>query len=392
MRDRISLFLRCGDHASISRRLCGAVSTGVIVVAVVALGGQGRGYAAPARPPARTVRGIAPPRFFVNLVQFSGFVPNGDGFSILAVRDSADGRLVAADLQTAGADGLAAYGNGRDLVVAMPTSLGCATQLYRLRLSRQGQPGVLAPLGHQLPGWLYSVAASADGQVIGYAISGCVKGQPGYLGIMHARTGLTRQWGSVNIGGVSPGPVALNSGLSMSADGGLLAFTGSNLTAGGRVTSQTVRVLRSDAPAGTVARRSRVVVRGRVFGPDLAGVSLSREGASFYLCAVNASRYHRVVTVLAYRTATGQRRETVARLAAAGPAYPQFQLGCPMALDTSGSFLLVPYQIRYPKDPSDHPVLSMARIRLATRSAARLSFTLPITGGIDEAVSVRLGW
>ena len=396
MTERTGSFPRRADHLRIPWRLRGAVRTGVLVAAAVALAGQGRGYTAPAGPPAAPARGVsdlaAPPRLFANLVQFSGFIPNGDGSAILAVRDSADGRLMATDKQTAGADGLAAYGNGRDLVVAMPVGQSCATQLYRLRLSRQGKPDALSPLSHQLPGMLYSVTASADGQVVGYAISGCAKGQPGYLGVMHARSGRTRQWGGVNIGGVSPGMVALNSGLSMSADGSSLAFTGWNATASGRLTSQTVRVLKADAPPGTVARRSHVVLSEPVLGPDLAGVSLARDGASFYLCAVHGSRDRRVATVLAYRTATGQRRATIARLAAASPAYPQLQLGCPMALDTSGSFLLVPYLIHYPKNPADHPVLHLARIRLATRSVARLAFTLPVTGGIDEAVSVRIGW
>jgi hypothetical protein len=185
----------------------------------------------------------AAPRFFADTVLFA------EGSGPLQVRESATGALVAQDEHTSGVTGLAGAGV-RSFVIALPVSGTCATRLYRLRLSRRGLPGRLSPLGHELHGELWSLAASASGQVIGYAISGCAKGEPGYIGVTHVRGGRTRQWGNVNLGGVSPGNVALGGALSMSANGALIAFTGWDLAPGGRATRQVVRVLPASAPMG----------------------------------------------------------------------------------------------------------------------------------------------
>jgi hypothetical protein len=334
-----------------------------------------------------TTDSARPPSLFANLVLFSGA-----GYGPLQVRRAATGALITSDPAGSGAVGLAAYGDGRDLVIAKPDGARCATRLYRLRLSPRGVAGPLSPVGGVLPGAVYSLAASANGQVIAYTLRGCAKGQPGDLRVLDVRTGRTRQWTGLDIAGISPGRVAISGALSLSASGALLAFPALDTTASGRVTAQVVRVLRTGAAAGPAAARSRVVVRGPAAGPNLAGVALSRDGGSFYLCSVRASRNRRVTTVTLRAVATGRTRRTVATLAAAGPTFAQQELGCPLALAISGSFLLVPYAVHDPRDPADAPEIRLARIGLAAGRVTRLAFALPATGGADQAVSVVTGW
>jgi hypothetical protein len=309
-----------------------------------------------------------------------------EGSGPLQVRESATGALVAQDEHTSGATGLAGAGV-RSFVVALPVSGTCATRLYRLRLSRPGLPGRLAPLGHELHGELWSLAASASGQVIGYAISGCAKGEPGYIGVIHVRGGRTLQWGNVNLGGVSPGNVALSGALSMSANGALIAFTGWDLAPGGRATRQVVRVLPAGALPGTVAGRSRAVLSWPVTQPSLAAASLSPDGASFYLCTVSANRTRRLTKVAAYRTATGELREVIATLRGT-----PFLAGCPMGLDTTGHFLLVPYSLRSWHKPAGRAALLAARIDITARATAILDLSLPASTGMDRYAGLRTAW
>jgi hypothetical protein len=337
-------------------------------------------------------RAIIRPAFFTYVAGFSGAFPSGDGFGILQVRRSATAALVSGDAQTLGALGVAAYGNGRELVTALPVPGSCATQLYQLSLSRSGRLGKLTKLGRVVPGAIYSLAASANGTVVAFSVRGCVKGQPGFLEVLNTATGRAKRWSRLNVEGVSPGTVAIKGGVSMSADGRLVAFTGWDTTPSGKALNQVVRVLRTSQPAGTVAARSRVLIRTRVAGPDLDGVSLSRNGGSSYVCSVTMTKDRRVSTIDAYATATGKRRSAIAVLRANAPTFPQLGLGCPMTLSTTGWFLLVPYSVVYPKSPIAHPVIHVATIDLATGRGARLAFQLPSTGGIDEASTICAGW
>jgi len=50
-------------------------------------------------------------------------------------------------------------------------------------------------------------------------------------------------------------------------------------------------------------------------------------------------------------------------------------MGCSMALDSSGRFLLVPYSL----DPASHPALKAAEIDIATRAVKILTLRLPPT-------------
>ena len=189
--------------------------------------------------------------------------------------------------------GLAATGP-RSFVVTMNAPNACATRLYRVRMGAAGLPGALAPIGPTLPGMLWSLAAGAGGRVIGYAVSGCSKGAPGYPGVLQLSSGRARQWGNVSLGGLSSGSLVLQGQLSISANGRLLVFATDAMSRDGVFTGQSVRVLATDAPPGAVARRSRVVYRQGAPGAagrlDLAAASISPSGTSVYVCRQAGTR------------------------------------------------------------------------------------------------------
>ena len=348
-----------------------------------------------------------PPRFFLDATE------SGGAYGWLELRGSATGKLVARP-RPQPPDylppyGLAATGSG-SFVVGMMTPSDCATRFFRLQLDDHGRPGALTPVGPTLPGELTAMAASAGGQLIGYAVddSGCNKGatSPGaYLGVLDVHSGQTRQWSHVSslfplIGRLSQ--------LSMSANGRLLAFTqtiGVPAHGGMEITGLQVRVLPTDAPPGTVAERSRVVAR---FPADYAAwgdsaVLLSPSGTSFYLCSQpltlgrpGARRITETARIIAYRTATGRAIGVTAAFTASytvirGAGYPPTLSCSSMALDTSGRFLLVPYLVtRF--DPTDD--YSGASLRVAiinTGTGARSAWTLRFGAG-DAPGSMNVAW
>jgi hypothetical protein len=150
---------------------------------------------------------------------------------------------------------------------------------------------------------------------------------------------------------------------------------------------QVVRVLPTNALPGTVAGRSRAVLTRPVAQPSLAAAILSPGGASFYLCTVSASRTGRLTKIAAYRTVTGGVREVIATLSGT-----PFLVGCPMALDVTGRFLLMPYSLRSPHNPAGRAVLLAARIDIATRAVVILDVRLPPNAGMDPYVGMRTAW
>jgi hypothetical protein len=362
--------------------LAGAVG---VTVSVTGPGGHAPSHQGTRRVP--TPRGKSPsssavfarsamPRFFADAVT------TGEGNESLQVRASANGRLLAQEEHMTGVYGLAATG-ADSFVIALQAGAGCAARLYRVQLNGQGHPGGLSPVGPELHGLVWSLAASAGGGIIGYAVSGCAKGDPGYIGIFNTRTGRSGQWNDVNLGGVSPGNVAMQGALSMSASGGSLAFTGWDVAGDGRYTSQVVRVLSTTAPAGTVAERSHVVLSRPVSQPELTAASLSPGGTFFYLATQTGSRTGRVTDVARYRTSTGEFLGNLASLRGTPT-----QMRSPMALDVSGRFLLVPYSL----DPGDLPTLKVAGIDVTTRAVVALTIQLPGTAGMDPETGMNTAW
>jgi hypothetical protein len=242
-----------------------------------------------------------------------------------------------------------------------------------------------------LPGELYSLTASGNGHVLGYAISGCSKGDPGYIGVVHVPSGRTTRWGSVELDGVSPGSVGLNGELSLSANGRLLAFPAFGLSANSTITSRGVRVLRVDAPPGTVAQRSRIVRGGPYppFRPLIASAVLSPGGRTLYTCTDLRQARH-AVRLAADRSSTGRRRRAVARLTVTG--MPLAAAGyCPMALDGLGRHLLVPYSVHFSRNPEVAPKLRIARVTISTGRVAILKVRLP-AGGMQPASGLLIAW
>jgi hypothetical protein len=363
--------------------------TAGIAVSLTGPGGHSPGRQAPRRLPASPATSAAAfgasglPRFFADAVI------TGEGNSSLEVRASGSGALVAQEEHMTGVLALAAAG-ADSFVFALQVGDGCAAQIYRIQLNGKGQPGAPAPVGPELHGLVWSMAADADGRVIGYTTSGCEKGDPGYIRVYDTRTARSRQWSDVNVG-LSPGNVAVSGGaLSMSASGRLLAFAGADVAGNGRTTSQVVRVLPTTAPAGTVAERSHVVLSRPESGSTLAAASLTPSGASFYLCTQTWSRTGHVTEVARYRTSDGALQQDLTSLRGT-----RTYMGCSMALDASGQFLLVPYSLnpRVEVSPASlYAMLKVAEINTTSGAVRTLTISLPGAGGMSPPVGMDAAW
>jgi hypothetical protein len=325
------------------------------------------------------------PRYFLDIVQASGAVSGG----LLQVRRSATGALV----QQPGslALGLAPLG-GSKFVVAELAGNGCASALYRARISAAGQLGPLSRFGPRVHGEVVSLAAAADGRAIGFLVAPCSKSASGFLGVLNVRTGQVRVWGDVNVEG-SAGDISACCSLSLSANGRLAAFSG------GVSSGQRVWVLSTSARAGTLAQRSRVVLSRPSSSPVMDSVLLSPDARSFYVCTVSTkgtvSAHHSVTqtsVITARRTDTGARINTVATLRASGVTFESQFFGCQMAAIPGGSFLLVPYSIRYARVTTTGPRVSAVRIDVRTKAASRISFRLPGSAGMSVATGIAIAW
>jgi hypothetical protein len=373
------------------RRRVALVLTGLLLVTagVVAVVRGPSGKATTARRDRGRSPAVAPaavlPRFFADAQG------SGEGNGPLQIRETATGKLVSQDEDYSGADyltGLAAAGQG-SFVVAQTDGNTCATRLYRVRLSSSGLPGALAPVGPTLAGQLSSLAVGGGGRVIGYAISACSKSAtgyfPSYLGVLQVPSGRTRQWG-MSLGVASSGDLWLQGQLSMSANGRLLAFAAdASSRPDGRFTSQNVRVMATDAPPGSVAERSRIVYRQAESTedarPSLWAASLSPSGKSVYLCLQSATRTHALAEIAAYDT-TGKPAGIISTFTANG-TWPQLSCSS-MALDSSGSFLLVPYWVNHPTSPGNNVLQRLATINLATKAVSTVPVDLGGSGGMSE--------
>jgi hypothetical protein len=287
----------------------------------------------------------------------------------------------------------------------MMTPSDCSTQFFRFQVNDRGRPGALTRVGPTLPGDLSSIAASAGGGLIAYAIDGdgCANASAlgSYLGVLDPANGQTRRW--------TDAPAYLTQ-LSMSANGRLIAFdqTQTKPDSGGgyEVTGYRVRTLATDAAPGSVDGRSRSVAsipaQDSLFAAPT--VLLSPNGTSFYLCAepfAFPKRGAKTITdtarVVSYRTATGKPTGVVA---AWSESYPltnnggdaPLSLSCStMALDPSGRYLLVPYLEIFakPSAPSSSGRLTAVRINIATR--ARSHWTIPESDG-QGPVTISMAW
>ena len=382
------------------RPLALAVSAGLILVALTA--GCAGTAAAPRAVGAPGTTGSArlssqassatTPRYFLDLVQFSGAVSGGQ----LQVRRSATGALVS----QAGSPalGVAPLGRSRFVVAEPAASNSCASRLYRTSISAAGRLRPLSRFGPVVHGQVVSLAAAADARSVGYFVRPCWKSASGYLGVLNVRTGRVRRWGDVNVEG-SAGDISACCSLSLSADGRLAIFGGAALGPRGVITGQRVWALATSARAGTLARRSRVVLARPESGPQFDSVLLRPDGTSFYLCAVSTygtPSAHRTVTqaavVTARQTSDGAPIRTLATLTASGATFESEGFGCPIAASPAGNYLLVAYSLRYARVTTTGPLVRAARVDIATKARTQISFRLPGSAGMSVASGISIAW
>jgi hypothetical protein len=379
-----------------ARRRRRRIAVAVIGAVAVAEGGLAAAGGSPFSRPAatghsRTAGAIAdsssPPRYFIDAPSMGG------GYSTPEIRASATGKLVAPTAIGNLRDydppyGLAAIGPD-SFVVGLMTPSDCSTQFFRFQLNDRVRPGPLTRVGPTLPGDLTSMAATAGGGLIAYAIDGdgCQKaGHGSFLGVLDPGTGRTRRW--------TDAPKYLSQ-LSMSANGRLLAFT-QELTrpapgsgGGYEILGYQVRVLATDAAPGPVERRSRVAAsvsaQDSLFATPTA--LLSATGTSFYLCteafALRKRGDNKITDnakIVAYRTATGKPTRVVAAWSASyvnRTGYAPMALSCSsMALDPSGRYLLVPYRQTFTNPADEYSGGSLTAARINTATGARSGWTL----------------
>ncbi len=332
------------------------------------------------------------PQYFADIVQFSGA-----GAGLVQIRSSATGSL-AARQPSAAALAVAAYDGGRRLLIAQQVGDGCASRLYRATLHTDGRLGALTRLGPAVRGIVTSVATDAGGSLIGYFAWPCSKSASGYLAVLTASSGQVRRWTGVAVEG-STGTVAAGGALAMSADGGLLAFSGMATGAGERPLGQRVWTLSATAPPGPLAARSRVVLKRPESAPGFSAVALSPDGKLFYVCTVSTKgtvSAHRTATqtavITARRTANGTSAGSVARLTATGVTVMSQGFGCPIALTPNGRYLLAPYQLRYGTSTSVPPLVLAAVISTSSDARRVVSFRLPGSAGMSVATGVSIAW
>ena len=245
------------------------------------------------------------PRYFVGIRQPGRSAPATAG---LTVYSAVTGRAVAG-LRRPGPgrafQAVATLGSDRTFVAAASWEAGaarCSTWFYRFSLGSGGRPENLARLSSwAVPGVVTdssALAASANGQVVAYATQDCTTQVPAVrsaaaqaaaaqtvgsaaaqavrsvpapavrLGVIDVATGQVTGW-------TTPSKPR---NLSLSANGTLLSFVASVGT-GQAHTPSAAWVVRTSAPPGPLARRSRIALRAPAGVPAAA---LSADGSVLF--------------------------------------------------------------------------------------------------------------
>jgi hypothetical protein len=223
----------------------------------------------------------------------------------------------------------AATADARTFVVAAEALDGaCETWLYRLRLTPQGHEAALTPLkvprisGQILP--TSGLSVSADGRLVAYSATPCSGRadnsiqQRGVIGIINLDTRKTRTWRLSSASAWS---------LSLSPDGRLLTYV-SSIVYGG---DGTVRSLTVSTPPGPVTERTHVVLPAEL-GMDVNGsIAVNYHDAIILAC----SEQSHIATLAAYDVASGRRLGVVY-------AWHHVDVApCEISLTPSGRFVLV---------------------------------------------------
>jgi len=362
--------------------LAAAASVAVILAAVFALPPLVSGRAHPAPRASTSRQGLPPagrvPRFFAD-------VPiAGVGAGPVQIRDAATGKLAAQDASTVGTTAVAAQPGDRHFVIARLPGSGCLSRFYRFAINGSGQPGRLQPLPiPAVRGTVLGMAASADGRTLAYALMGCGKGTPSYLGVADARTGRIRQWGGVNVDGEGQGSAIVASDVSLTADGRFLAYQLTTPNGGWT----TIMVLATNSASGNAVQRSRAAAS---YGPAsgvlasgllcLAGHTVDAYTLSEAATIPRPATGPRL-TLAQYSTATGRRLRVLGALR----GLPVNGPGCFLSPDRSGRYLLE-RSAPVPSSSRTVAVLQLTRVDLLTREVSTLTVTTP-SGQMSSTVS-----
>jgi Tol biopolymer transport system component len=194
------------------------------------------------------------------------------------IRDAATGALVA-HLTSPARSGRSAVdttsvatADGRHYVMAVYTTRPCRSRLYQFQLDDRGQPSAVTPLARPaVPGEVYDLAVSGNGQKIAYATIACTgesKPPPPYLAVTNLVTQRTTRWTLP-----ADGPAG---SVSLTADGSLLCYSVGQ--------PSVVRIIPAGSAPGPAAALGRTVVRAADVGPHLyiSFAVVSPDGGAVY--------------------------------------------------------------------------------------------------------------
>ena len=270
------------------------------------------------------------PRFYV-----TAYVPPVGGVDYIVVRDTTTGKVTGRINPPGGTvfAGLAATAGNRTFITAIDPDTGCSpVQLYQFRLNHRGVPGPLQPLHVTLPGGVPQgegdLAITPDGRTIAFETRGCTALGESEVGVINLATRQARVW--TIPGGNLVASQIIN--VSLSADGSLLGYA----TFGG------TSVLPTSAPAGSLAKYSRLVSRTVIWG------AVAGDGNALYGCAVSPYRSGGPIPSVGTLTysrisLTGGREYVIASWPSlTGPQ-------CYASLDPAGNYLLVQFPTTVPQ-------------------------------------------
>jgi hypothetical protein len=251
--------------------------------------------------------------------------------SDLVIQSSASGKIVGAVVPPRRKffASVAAVGDETFVTALIPINgQPCVNTLYQFRLSSSGQPGPLAALHITVPGNFNetnTLAVTPTGRIIAYATYICDTGTEEY-GVIDLATRSVRIW-------TGPGLDSLPAGLSLSADGRLLAFA----DVGGPA-----RILSTGAAGGSILSHSRILSR------DSFWVALAGDGSAFYGCTFSPrSPSQRARLTYFWQAVGNSQRHVIATWPnVSGPQ-------CMASPDSSGHALLV----QFPAGSDVRPVI-----------------------------------
>ncbi|MEP7022603.1 MAG: hypothetical protein ABJB47_02070 [Actinomycetota bacterium] len=251
------------------------------------------------------------PRFFAGVTAevhskgplIDGVLRKATMVTKVKVYSSANGRPVAVVTAPTplGSASVARLGDDHTFVIAAYDKKACATHFLKFSISEAGKASAITPLSvPQISGDVEQIAASADGKVLGFALSGCAP-QGLQMAVIHLDTGKVTRWSNPGVGG-SP---------SLNADGSVYGFVSSRTERSQKVTGWTIP---TDAPAGPLYQHARKVLD---LPNNVDTMILSPSGAQLYVETQDGSSQGPMVLDL-YRTSTGTLIKQVIELIPAG--------------------------------------------------------------------------